>query len=192
MKKTEKIFLFILILIMIINAIFNYKNDGYKSLIELSIGMLLYSLPIIINNIFKFKLTTTIRYIYYILIFLIYYLCIFIDIKVIMNYHGLICLTSGLLIMFLSLIIINKTKSLKNKNYIFNVLFILLISIIISVVLQLTISLVNNYDIVQYFKSILITLTGTSIGCLWYLYESITKTKLFITKFMEEIRDNYG
>lgn len=192
MKKNEKIFLFILILIMIGNTILNYKEDGTKSIIELSIGVLLYSLPLINNIIFKFKITTTIRYIYYILIFLIYYLCVFIDIKVIMNYHGLICLTSGVLIMFLSLIIINKFESLKNQNYIFNVLFILLISIIISIVLQSIISVINGYDIVQFFKSVLITLTGTLIGDLWYLYESITKTELFITKFIKEIRDNYG
>lgn len=192
MKKNEKVFLFILILIMIVNTIFNYRNDGNKSIIELSIGMFLYALPIITNIILKFKITRTIRYIYYILVFLIYYLCVFLNIKEMMNYHALICLVSGLLLLFLSLIINIKLFKLENKNYILNLLFILLISIIISIVLQLIISLINNYDIVQFFKSVLIMLTGTSIGCLWYLYESITKTKLFITKFIEEIRDNYG
>ena len=192
MKKNEKVFLFILILIMIVNTIFNYRSDGNKSIIELSIGMFLYALPIITNNILKFKITRTIRYIYYILVFLIYYLCVFLNIKEMMNYHALICLVSGLLLLFLSLIINIKLFKLENKNYILNLLFILLISIIISIVLQLIISLINNYDIVQFFKSVLIMLTGTSIGCLWYLYESITKTKLFITKFIEEIRDNYG
>ena len=192
MKKNEKIFLFILILIMIVNTIFNYRKEGTKSIIELSIGVFLYVLPIINNNILKFKITRTIRYIYYILVFLVYYLCVFLNIKEIMNYHALICLISGLLLIFLSLIIINKLFKLKNKSYILDILFIFLISIIISIVLQLIISLINNYDIVQFFKSVLIMLTGTSIGCLWYLYESVTKTKLFITKFIEEIRDNYG
>ena len=192
MKKNEKIFLFILILIMIVNTVFNYRNDGNKSIIELSIGMFLYALPIITNNLLKFKITRTIRYIYYILVFLIYYLCVFLNIKEMMNYHALICLVSGLLLLFLSLIINIKLFRLENKNYILNLLSILLLSIIISIVLQLIISLINNYDIVQFFKSVLIMLTGTSIGCLWYLYESITETKLFITKFIEEIRDNYG
>ena len=187
MKRNEKIFLSILILIMIINTIFNYKVDKTKSIIELIIGMILYTLPIINNILFKFKITRTIRYLYYILIFLVYYLCVFIDIKSIMNYHGLICLTS-VLIMFLSLIIINK---IKNKNYMLEVLLILLISIIISIVIQTIISLINNYDLIQFFKSVLIMLTGTSIGILWYLYEKITNTKLFITNFIEEIRDNY-
>ena len=188
MKKNEKIFLSILILIMIINTIFNYKTDKTKSIIELIIGMVLYTLPIINNIIFKFKITKTIRYLYYILIFLVYYLCVFIDIKSIMNYHGLICLTSGILIMFLSLIIMNK---IKNKNYILEVLLILIISIIISIVIQTIISIINNYDLIQFFKSVLIMLTGTSIGVLWYLYEKITNTRLFITNFIEEIRDNY-
>ncbi len=192
MKKNEKIFLFIMILIMIVNTVFNYRNDGNKSIIELSIGMFLYALPIITNNLLKFKITRTIRYIYYILVFLIYYLCVFLNIKEMMNYHALICLVSGLLLLFLSLIINIKLFRLENKNYILNLLSILLLSIIISIVLQLIISFINNYDIVQFFKSVLIMLTGTSIGCLWYLYESITKTKLFITKFIEEIRDNYG
>ena len=154
--------------------------------------MFLYALPIITNNLLKFKITRTIRYIYYILVFLIYYLCVFLNIKEMMNYHALICLVSGLLLLFLSLIINIKLFRLENKNYILNLLSILLLSIIISIVLQLIISLINNYDIVQFFKSVLIMLTGTSIGCLWYLYESITETKLFITKFIEEIRDNYG
>ena len=188
MKKNEKIFLFILILIMIINTILNYKEDGTKSIIELSIGMFLYVLPIIVNIVSKFKITRTIRYIYYILVFLVYYLCVFLDIKNIMNYHGLICLVSGFLIMFLSLIITNK---IKKQNYVLEVLLILLISIIISIVLQMIISLINNYDLLQFFKSVLIMLTGISIGILWFLYETLTNTKLFITNCIEEIRDNY-
>ncbi len=188
MKKNETIFLSILILIMIINTILNYKVDGTKSIIELSVGMLLYVLPIIVNLISKFKITRTIRYIYYILVFLIYYLCVFLDIKSIMNYHGLICLVSGLLIMFLSLIITNK---IKDKNYLLEVLLILLISIIISIVLQMIISVINKFYLIQFFKSVLTMLTGTSIVILWYLYETLTDTKLFITHFIEEIRDNY-
>ena len=108
-----------------------------------------------------------------------------------MNYHGLICLVSGILITFLSLIIIYKFKSLKNKNYIFNVLIIFIISIILSIVIQIIISVINSYSIVQFFKSVLITITGTFISILWYLYEKITNTKLFLTHFIEEIRDNY-
>ena len=190
-KRNEIIFLFILETIMIVNAIFNYKIDGNKSVIEFVIGTILYSLPILLNGFLKFKITRTIRYIYYILVFLIYYLCIFIDIKTFINYHALICLVSGILLMFLSLIIIIKFKLSKNKNYLLDVLFILLISIIISIVLQLIINIINEYDIIQFFKSVLITLTGTSLGSLWYLYERITNTKLFITSFIEEIRDNY-
>ncbi len=191
MKNKENIFVLFLVIIMIINSTFKYKVDGNKSIIELIIGVLLYSIPIIINSLTKFKLTKTIRYMYYILVFLVYYLCFFINIRKIMNYHGLICLVSGILLTFLSLIIINKFKSFKNKNYIFNVLIIFIISIILSIVIQIIISVINSYSIVQFFKSVLITITGTFISILWYLYETITNTKLFITHFIEEIRDNY-
>lgn len=195
MKKSEKIILTFLIIVMLISCILNYKNNEIKSLIEFSIGFILYTLPSIVNLFSKVNLIYTVRIIYYVVIFLIYYVYMLTDINKVFDYNIIICFTAGLLIAFLSLTIIKKSKKINNKGYIFDILFIMLLSIIVSCLFQgLTylVSLIyNKIEILNIFRSILMMIVGTFIFDLWYLYEKITNTKLFITKFIEEIRDNY-
>lgn len=191
MKKTEKVLIVILTFIMFIQSIINYKVDGYISTMIFIVGFILYLLPLIVNLIFKFKLTTTIRYIYYLFIFISFYIGIMLNGYMWDKYNLIVSFTFGILTSFLGLIITELSKKNPLKKIFSSIVIILFTTILISSFTQLLEYFVINKSVQIIFIELLVTLSGSLVFVLWYLYEIILKSKMFITKFIKEIRDYY-
>lgn len=201
MTKIEKGFLYGLISVMLFHTIFNYKIEGITSIIKFIIGIVLYIIPIILNLLFKNKMTPSIRYIYYVFIFFAYYIGYIANGYDWTNYDTIVHFTSGILSSFLSLILLIKFKKFQNKNEIFNILFI--ISTVLAVacfweIIEFSIDQIFNLNmqsvetgVSDTMKDIMVASVGSVLFIIWYLYEKITSTNLFITKFIREVRDLY-
>lgn len=202
MTKTEKRVLFGLILVMFIHTIFNYKTEGVFSIIKFVGGVALYMLPLLFNLLFKYKLTVTVRYIYYVFIFFAYYVGNIMHGYTWPNYDTIMHFISGILTSFLGIIILTLFKRFQNKDYKFNVVFILFTSLAVAALWEIiefsgdqlfgaNMQRVET-GVVDTMKDIIVAFIGSFLFIIWYLYEEITNTKLFITKFVKEIRDFYG
>ena len=198
MKKINNL----IILIMLIGSVycfFNYfSNDiAYKAICISIIPISL--LPKMVRHCSKFKITDLLELLYLLFIFFAQFLGSVVGMyQCVYFYDKIMHLISGFLSAFLALIVLIYMHNYQEKNVFFNVIFIVSFILLIA----------SFWEFFEYFsdkifkgdaqnvlstcvgdtmEDMLFALSGSILFIGLYLFEHITKNKLFITRFIEDI-----
>lgn len=203
MKKLtilNKIIIFLTILISILCSLKSIMDFNlYNALIRLSIIPIIL-IPNIINKLFKIKISEASKMIYVIFIFLAHFLGSIINFyNTVPGYDTFAHILSGILIFFLGIEFLINIKKYDKTNIYFNVLFIISLSFMIAgiwEIFEFTCDKLFSKDaqhvlttgVNDTMKDMIVAVLGTSSMAIIYLFEQTNKLKLFITKFIKQVK----
>lgn len=203
MKKLiilNKIIIFITILTSISYSLKSIMEFNlYNALIRLSIILIIF-IPNILEKIFKIKISEASKMIYVIFIFLAHFLGSIINFyNTVSGYDTFAHILSGILVFFLGLEFLINIKKYDKNNIYFNVLFIISLSFMIAgiwEIFEFTCDKLFSKDaqhvlttgVNDTMKDMIVAVLGTSSMAIIYLFEQTNKLKLFITKFIEQVK----
>lgn len=134
MKKINDVLIFLVILISVCFAIKDFNIGAYDRLLgSLSIAFVLF-IPRIVRKLFKIKISNAMEFIYILFIFLAQFLGSVVNLyNKVWWYDLFMHFISGILTSFLALEVLCWFNNYKEKNKIFNALFIISLSLMIAV-----------------------------------------------------------
>lgn len=134
MKKINDVLIFLVILISVCFAIKDFNIGAYDRLLgSLSITFVLF-IPRIVRKLFKIKISDAMEFVYILFIFLAQFLGSVVNLyNTVWWYDLFMHFLSGILTSFLALEVLKWFNMYKEKNKIFNALFIISLSLMIAV-----------------------------------------------------------
>lgn len=174
------------------------NNDIYGSLICFSIIPVMFA-PYLLKKIFKIELGEQIETIYYIFVFFAHFLGSIINLyDYIDGYDKIMHFLSGMLSAMIAFVLLVKMKHYKDKNRIFNYLFIISITLTIASLwefYEFTFDSLFTKDAQNVLTTgvgdtmwdMIVAFFGAILVLIEYTRELISNKKLVVRKFIEEV-----
>lgn len=205
MKTLKKINIGIIALTIVLNSIFLgltlFGKFDSNILVCISLYIIVF-LPIIIRKLFKIKIADSVELVFLIFIFLAQLL------GSVMHFYGIIHwydsfahFISGALTALLALLLLLVFKKYDEKSLAFNILYMIAITLMVASFWEIFEFTADNLlggdaqrvlatGVTDTMKDIICALLGCILVSIEYAYEQVSKTKLLVNKFLDNIKKN--
>jgi hypothetical protein len=195
----------LIIVTIAVSCILGFNNiisgDLYNVLITLSILPVML-MPRILRKWFKLKIDPAFEMIYIIFIFFAHFLGSVLKLyNLITWYDGVMHLLSGMLVPFAAIVILISFKQYNPKKLWFNIVFIIVFNLAIAALWEFNEFIFDNLfnkdaqrviatGVNDTMKDMIAAFLGSILFCIMYFYEEVTKNKIIVKHFIEELRSN--